>query len=280
MTPCIWYVSDFRSPWEGLAIGNLAAAIRARGVPLRVFVEGGTANIRAEGVVSWNSLTLFERLLTVCFRGKLWHLWGKPPLWWGIVRLRARTVQTSLDASVDWKGHPTRLLPEQVREGEYLIKPTFEVKVWTENGAEEDASTVLSTLEIGAAEDALTALGLKSLSPSETNAESVLKKGGLLLAGDGPSDVLLAAFLSMQGLPVVALSTPVLQAVLGKGGYVPVAENTPESWKKAIETALSDEGRSVSASARRFMKENYTAADSAESLLKLYRSVSEGKSPD
>ena len=123
-------------------IDGLAAALKAKETKeakeikdakvfspfLRVCVDGGTANFHSDGVVSWRSLTFFERLAAVLFKGRLWHLWGKAPFWWGVVRLRARTVHTSLDDAPEWWGHPTRLFEEQARHGESLIVTTFEAK--------------------------------------------------------------------------------------------------------------------------------------------------------
>lgn len=286
MASCIWYVSGFERPWEAAAIGNLAAALKAKGVPLQVYVEGGTGNLRVDGVLSWNSLTFFERLAAVLFRGRFWHLWGKAPFWWRWVRLRARTVHTSIDALPEWKGHPTRLFVEQVREGESLLKPTFEVRVawagdFSDTESEDSSSTLL--LAFSPTDSLCEALerfeistvslaGRKSVSASE------LRKGRIAVVDDEPTNALLAAWLTMQGLPVIALKSSLIRSLLGKDGYIAVSEDTGDAWFDALEAARSEAGRTAAAGARRFLKENFTASASAESLIDLYRSVTKGRS--
>ena len=288
MGPCVWYVSKFKRPWEGIVVANLAASLRAQGVPVKVYVEGGTAHVPVEGVLSWNSLTFFERAAAVLFKGKLWHLWGNPPFWWAVVRLRARTVHTSLDDSPVWAGHPTRLFAKQAREGESIIRPTFEVKVaWAGGGStDEGSSTLLLAISAtGPLEKALSPLsqsGMAIISLTEAGAglscsASELEKGKVLIVDDSPSNALLASYLTLQGLPVVARTSSLIQSLLGKDGYAAVEEDSEDAWKKAIEYAGSEDGRKLAASARRFLKANFTASDSVESLSTLYRSVMEGK---
>ncbi|MDR1875684.1 MAG: hypothetical protein LBQ90_11820 [Synergistaceae bacterium] len=279
MTGCIWYVSGFQRPWEAAVIGNLAAAMNASGFPPQVYVEGGTGNLRMNGVLSWDSLTLFDRLSIIFFRGNLWHLWGKAPFWWGLVRLRARTVHTALDASPDWKGHPTRLFAEQVLEGESLVKPTFEIRVaWAKDSTEDaDASSVLllAASPTDALKKAVERSGMETISLAEGETASIadLGNGRAALVDDTPSNALLAAWATMQGLPVVARPSPLIRSLLGRDGCFTVKEDTEDAWFSALEAARSEEGRTVSAGARRFLKENFSAAEGAESLAVLYRSI-------
>jgi hypothetical protein len=297
---CVWFVSGFRRPWEAAVIGNLAAALGTKnflpGPPL-VYVDGGTAYLHADGVLSWNSLTFFERAKIVLFKGKVWHLWGNAPSWWGWVRLRARTVHTSLDAHPKWKGHPTRLFAEQARDGESLIVPTFEVKAAWAEGHEEDSPDFSLLLAVSPDEALKGVLAESKITPiflSVSETEASLKRAKALLVDDSPSNVLLAAYLTMRGVPVVASrDAPLPRAVLGPGGYIvpkaasrnpapgdALSENgmNPMNWKEALEEALSDAGRSASASARRFLKANYSLTGAVESLERLYRTVAEGKS--
>jgi hypothetical protein len=269
-------------------IGSLATALKTKkGTSPRVYVEGGTAHFRVDGILSWNSLTFFERAAIVLFKSGLWHLWGDAPSWWGWVRLRARTVHTALDARPRWKGHPTRLFAERAHEGESVISPTFDVKVaWADNGSEGvlSASTptpalFLATAPNEALREVLADSEIEGISLEVPETEAFLKKGKALFTDDSPSNVLLAAYLTMQGVPVLAHDAPLLKAVLGFGGYIvapPDGDDPMEGrsrWTKALNDAMSEAGRSASASARRFLKENYTAPAAADSLEKLYRSV-------
>ena len=280
---CIWYVSGFRQPWEADVISNLAEALKKRGVLLQVYSKGGTARLNVEDAMSWNSLTFFERMKAVLFGGKLWHLWGDAPIWWGLVRLRARTVHTSLEATPRWRGHPTRLFKEQAGEGENRILPTFESKAkWTDfsHSLPEDEQNE-AVLIPNWNEDADTG---KDISEAWTSllaeaADGRFKRSHVLVVDGTPSSALQAAFMTMRGIPVVARDTPLIREVLGPGGYVtaPPAPEYRSEWKKALEIAASDAGRSISATARRFLKENYGVAAAAESLENLYGSVGRNK---
>jgi hypothetical protein len=260
-------------------LSNLAAALKARDFlakPLRVYVSGGTANFRVDGVLSWGSLNFFERAALVLFRGRLWHLWGDAPLWWRWVRLRARTVHTSLDTHPRWWGHPTRLFAEQASDGESLVVPAFEVKVaWMDGGGGEDFQPDALLLAAEPSEvqrEALAEIG-ESVSLNALGSPSSLKKGKALFIDGSPSYVLLAAYLTLQGVPVVAKNTPLVRAVLGSGGCVVPGGDGKEDWKKAFREVMSEAGRSASASARRFLKANYSASAAGESLETLYRAV-------
>ncbi|MCL2010186.1 MAG: hypothetical protein FWG71_06520 [Synergistaceae bacterium] len=273
---CVWYVSGFKQTWEADVIGNLAEAMKSRGVSLRVYAKGGTARFRVGEVMSWNSLTFFERMKTVLFRGKLWHLWGDAPLWWGLVRLRARTVHTSLSKKPCWRGHPTRFFKEQASDGENRILPTFEPKAaWTDSwGSDEpDAALILAwDKDPDTRQDILESW----TSVSDTDDEK-FKHCKILVVDGSPTNALQAAFMTMRGIPVVARDAPLIREVLGPGGYIaaPQAGDRP-GWEKALSDAALDAGRATSATARRFLKENYGARAAADSLESLYESV--GKS--
>lgn len=275
LSNCIWYVSDFKQPWEADVIGNLAEALRNRGASLRVYAKGGTARLDTGEVMSWNSLTFFERMKIVLFCGKLWHLWGDAPGWWGLVRLRARTAHTSLSAKPLWRGHPTRLFKEQTRDGENRILPTFEPKAYSRLDDEPGDTALILTWD--EASDTRKEILESWASLSETGDER-FKRGKILVVDATPSNALQAAFMTMQGTPVVAQDSPLIREVLGPGGYIaaPATDDRSE-WKKALETAASDAGRSISAAARHFLKENYAAPAAAASLESLYESVGRGK---
>ncbi|MDR1379016.1 MAG: hypothetical protein LBJ36_08185 [Synergistaceae bacterium] len=289
---CIWYISGFRRPWEAAVVGNLAVALGAGGeFSPRVYAESGTANFRVEGVLSWKSLTFFERAVIVLFKGRLWHLWGDAPFWWGWVRLRARTLHTSLDVQPQWRGHPTRLFAEQVQEGESRIIPSFEIKVaWTDREG-SPTSVLLLALQPDKALDEALKENLKEIKKimeevlpeggvegiaidgSEMFQSELLKKCRVLFIDDSPSNALLAAYLTMQGVPVITRDGPLSRSVLGPGGYLTLQGGAKEDWRAVLQEALSEKGRSTSASARRFLKENYSVRGATETLTELYRSV-------
>jgi glycosyltransferase involved in cell wall biosynthesis len=199
------------------------------------------------------------------------------------VRLRARTVHTSLDGAPEWRGHPTRLFEEQARHGESPILPTFGAKaVWTATGKEEgeksSSAVILAAAPSAALREALEESGTAGVLLTGAVTDSTLRRGGVLFAGGGPSDALLAAYLTMQGVPVIAASaTPFLSALLGGSGYIVPRTADREGWRTALEEAASEAGRASAASARRFLKERYGPDDAAKALENLYRAVTGGK---
>jgi hypothetical protein len=277
---CVWYVSDFVHPWEADVIGNLAETLKSRGASLRVYAKGGTARLNVGGIMSWNSLTFFERARAVLFGGKLWHLWGAPPVWWGLVRLRARTVHTSLSAKPRWRGHPTRLFKEQTGNGENRILPTFESKAsWAEQSwldDDRDEAVLIQTWDENADTAKVIAETWEALMTGASDGR--FDRSKILVVDSTPSNALQAAFMTMRGVPVVARDSPLIREALGPGGFVAApASGDEEEWKKTLLTAASDAGRSNSAAARRFLKENYSASDAAASLESLYGAVGRDK---
>jgi glycosyltransferase involved in cell wall biosynthesis len=109
-------------------------------------------------------------------------------------------------------------------------------------------------------------------------ADGRFKRSRVLVVDGTPSNALQAAFMTMRGVPVVARDAPLIREVLGRGGYVAAPPAGDRSgWKSALEVAASDAGRSISATARRFLKDNYGGAAAAESLENLYESVGRKK---
>ena len=136
MISCTWYVSKISHPWERAMIGDMGVALRARGFGVSIYTDGGTMDFGVDGVFSWRSLTGLERVrLILSSAGTLWHLWGEPPAWWSLVRVRSRTVHTSWMPAPAWRGHPSRLFAEQAGDGETVIKPTFESRLVHTEGA-------------------------------------------------------------------------------------------------------------------------------------------------
>ena len=283
MVPCIWYVSKIAHPWERAMIGNMGAALRARGVGLSIYTDGGTTDFCLDGVLSWRALTLLERMrLIFSSAGALWHLWGEAPRWWGLVRVRSRTVHTSWRPNPVWRGHPSRIFTEQAEDGETVIKPTFESRLVHTQGAvdvpPDGSRAVYVKLESASASlrKAVAALSCPVVDLGTGRVGASAAKSGCFVSGDGPSEVLHAAAMTMQGLAVVGPGTSYLRSLLGDEGYFSVGEDWEEAWKDAINQALSEQGRALAISARHTIKTRYSASDCADSLEAMYRSVLEG----
>lgn len=128
-TECCWYIGESLLPWEASVAGTLARALIRSGTDLHAYSGSGTDLLNIPGLLSWRSMHTMERATAAGIKGRLWHLWGTPPSWWGLVRLRARTVHTRFSLKTEWRGHPTVLSATEFSGGETYIPPAFEVKV-------------------------------------------------------------------------------------------------------------------------------------------------------
>ena len=283
MVPCIWYASKIAHPWERAMIGNMGAALRARGVGLSIYTDGGTTDFCLDGVLSWRALTLLERMrLILSSAGALWHLWGEAPRWWGLVRVRSRTVHTSWRPNPVWRGHPSRIFTEQADDGETVIKPTFESRLAQPGEGADGSSSRAPAVYVNLASakpalvKAISDLNCPVLDLGTGRFGASSAKSGCLVSGDSPSEALLAAALTLQGLAVVGPSSSYLRSLLGDEGYLSVEGDEEGAWRDAIAQALSERGRALSTSARHVIKTRYSAAECALSLEAMYRAVLEG----
>lgn len=229
MVPCIWYASKIAHPWERAMIGNMGAALRARGVGLSIYTDGGTMDFCLDGVLSWRALTLLERMrLILSSTGALWHLWGEAPRWWGLVRVRSRTVHTSWRPNPVWRGHPSRIFTEQADDGETVIKPTFESRLAQPGEGADGSSSRAPAVYVNLASakpalvKAISDLNCPVLDLGTGRFGASSAKSGCLVSGDSPSEALLAAALTLQGLAVVEPNSSYLRSLLGNEGYLSV----------------------------------------------------------
>ncbi|MDR1741699.1 MAG: hypothetical protein LBR38_07660 [Synergistaceae bacterium] len=274
---CVWYVSGFDRPWEAAVVGALAGALSEGSAAFHpeVYVEGGTAFFPSGGLVrSWQSMTIAERARLVTFKGRLWHLWGEAPSWWPLVRLRAQTVHTSLDADPDWSGQPTRLQSWHARHGENVIPPVFDARaVWDEPAHEREAfpTLILAAKPDRALREAISKSELVAVPLSAARTRDALAKASLLFVDDAATNALLAAYMAVRGVPVVAQprAEVALNATLGEGGFlVPRGD-----WKETLDNAQGPPGRMAAAAARRHLADTHGTERSVRALESLYRSV-------
>ena len=292
---CYWFVEDSPFPWESEVIGSLAAAARERGEDISVLCAGGTDNIGGDAV-SWASLNAMERSLLIGTRGSLWHLWGPPPKWWSAVRLRVRTVHSSMDPVPQWRGHPTSLFRCKAGRGEFFIPPAFEYRVPMEQDAgapDETKALVLACSRSGGLypgfRDIVRQLGKSVYSlpfpgvsvpwsiPMASHGDAVRRfdrTGGVLLIPTVTESLaLLSARAALSGVPTVAPSSPFLAELLGEDGYLVPADNALSGWKNVLEDAFGEAGRGVAARARRRIRENYPRERGGEALEQLYQTL-------
>ena len=110
-----WYISDSVSDVLAQVINDMAAALRShsRDIDLKV--------ISAKD----KSISGFERVKNIFTKKEIWHLFGRAPFWWRIIRFHSRTVHTRLEGT-DWQGYPSRFFTEGALNGETVIFPVFD----------------------------------------------------------------------------------------------------------------------------------------------------------
>jgi hypothetical protein len=287
---CCWYIGESLLPWEASVAGTLARALIRSGTVLHAYSGSGTDLLNIPGLLSWRSMHTIERAAAAGTRGRLWHLWGTPPFWWGLVRLRARTVHTRFSLKTEWKGHPTVFSATECSGGETYIPPAFEVKVnWGGEGPGETSPGDESLLCLLAGEtsgenDYSSLLGsmgadfrLLGRASEETMQLLSLGRTMLLIENPVPSLALLSANGALMGVPTAAPRSPVMDELLGKEGYVYLDPFAGADEKRWVLTRLAgEEGRAASAAARRHVSEQFTPEKGAKKLENLYISLSGG----
>lgn len=285
-TECFWYMGESLLPWEAAAAGALARALMRGGTAVKAFAAAGTDALNIPGILSWRSMTALERMSAILYRGRLWHLWGSPPPWWPLVRLRARTVHTAFSSPTDWKGHPTALSAANRSGGETYIPPALEVKVnWSGEGPSREAEEDDALVCLFAGDEENMA---EYSFPEPLNAElRFIGRDGrrgmedlaagrtvLVIENPTPSLALLAANGALMGVASAAQDSPFMDEMLGADGYIrlnPAAG--PEKIKESLALLAGEEGRGASASARRMASEHFVPERGARRLEELYRSL-------
>lgn len=285
---CCWYIGESLLPWEASVAGTLARALIRSGVALHAYSGAGTDLLNIPGLLSWRSMHTMERAAAAGIRGRLWHLWGTPPSWWGMVRLRARTVHTRFSMKTEWKGHPTVFSATECSGGETYIPPGFEVKVnWGgdapgeayqgdesplcllpgETSGESDYSSLLGSM----------GMNFKPLGRGGEEAMQHLSSGRTVLLIENPNSslALLSANGALMGVPAAAPRSPLMDEFLGKDGYVHFDPAAGLEEKRRLLTLLAGEGgRAASAAARRHVSEQFAPEKGAKKLENLYLSLS------
>lgn len=285
---CCWYIGESLLPWEASVAGTLARALIRSGAALYAYSGSGTELLNIPGLLSWRSMHTIERAAAAGTKGRLWHLWGTPPSWWGLVRLRARTVHTRFSVKTEWKGHPTVLSATECSGGETYIPPAFEVKVnWggetpDETTAGDESLLCLLAGETSGENEYSSLLGsigadFRLLGRGGEEAMQHLSSGRtmLLVETPVPSLALLSANGALMGVPTAAPRTTVMDELLGKDGYVHLDPAAGADEKRRTLALLAGEGgRAASAAARRHVSEQFTPEKGAKKLENLYHSLS------
>jgi len=254
MLSCVWFVTLKRA-WETAVLSCIASEMRDKfGAQITIYTQGGTEGLENQDAFSWNSLRPIEKSLIIIGKAKLWHLWSyedEAPLWWHVIRTRARTMHTKLNSGEKWRGHPSVMAYALAGDGETVIPPGFESMV-------------------------------------ENSINWIPNIDDLYLENGDMSDAILGAYASLNGTRVIAPHTAILDEILGPNGYARKsadmeAELSLDKTASIIheesnnndnaENEFHGHASGVASYARRHIQQKFQPIESAKKLALLYRKI-------
>lgn len=277
-----------------MSLSLTARQLGAEGVRLTVLSQSGFFPGGFPDVISWRSQDGWERGLTVALRGRMWHLWGQPPRWWPLVRARATTVHSFKIGDGEWQGHPAVFAGTGSLSDRNAWLPAFERDLsWGRPGEDKGDPVALVAFPVPMVRpdrgvmdfihkgvgvpvvrlsDQTGAMPGAGSTVDESDAVRFLsgRSGMLILPGVDLSLSILAGFASLYGIPTVAPWSPLLDDLLGPGGYIQLKKEPPSDLPSL---AMGESGRLAAAAARHRLSEFFSPELSAESLLGVYRTV-------
>ena len=248
-----WYLSSSVNKTLAQVIEHMADALRthSRDIELRVI----SANDK--------STSGFERVKNVFTRREIWHLFGKPPVWWKIVRMHSKTVHTLLEGN-DWAGSPSRFFTEGAINGESVIFPVFD-PLSTQSEEVSKAVFVRSDRKLPEGDYKVINILDKVLRPEALS--------GIYLAEDtGPREAMRAGILTMRGLAIASHKSGYLDEILGPDGYF-LINDKDDNLDRIIHLGLTERGRHTAMTARHFLNSRRSHDRCTTSLITLYRKV-------
>lgn len=248
-----WYISSSVNNTLAQVIYHMADALRShsRDIDLKV--------IRAND----KSMSGFERVKNVFTSREIWHLFGKAPIWWKIVRIHSRTVHTLLEGN-DWGGYPSRFFTEGALTGEAVVFPVFD-PLATQTEDVNKAVFVRSDRKLPEGDYPVVNILNKVLRPEALS--------GVYLAEDtGPREAMRAGILTMRGLAIASKKSGYLDEILGPDGYFMI-DDKESNLERIIRLGLAERGRHVAMTARHFLKSRRSHERCTDSLITLYRKV-------
>lgn len=252
MLKCSWYISSSVSDELAQVIHEMSEAFRTHARDLELDVIDSKS-------FGYKSFT--ERFRNFMRHKDIWHLFGKAPVWWRIVRLHSRTVHTMLEGNARWSGYPSRFFTEGALSGEAVIYPVFD-SLGSHTEDTERAVYVNGTNSLVPEGDyTISDISGKILRPEALS--------GIYFASDtGPYEAMRAGLLTMRGLAVASGRSGYLDELLGPGGYFVIDEG---DITRIIRQGLGEKGRHIAVAARHFLKSRRSHERCADSLMALYR---------
>ena len=260
MHTCNWYISSSVSGVLAQVIKHMADALRTHSKDIDLHVVSAKDYGYKAG---------FELKANIFSRKEIWHLFGRAPWWWRIVRMHSRTEHTLLDGTKcgrKWLGYPSRFFTEGALNGEAVIFPVFDI---VSSRSEEGKKAVYVFGEdmiddIPQGDYEVLDIAGKVLRPEVFS--------GLYIARDtGPREAMRAGLLTVRGLAVASEKSGYLDEILGPGGYFLIEDDS--DMERIIRQALGDKGRHTAMAARHFLKSRRSHDKCTESIITLYRRV-------
>lgn len=253
MHTCNWYISESVSDVLAQVIYHMAEALRTHSKDIELKV------INAKD----KSISEFERTKNFFSKKEIWHLFGKAPLWWKIVRMHSRTVHTLLEGN-NWAGYPSRFFTEGAINGEAVIFPVFDP---LSSQSEDVSKAVFIRKERKLPEGDYPVMNI---------AEKILRPealSGIYIAEEAtPREAMRAGILTMRGLSIASKKSGYLDEILGPDGYF-LIKNEDEDLPEIIRKGLTERGRHMAMAARHFLKSRRSHEKCTDSLITLYRKV-------
>ena len=253
MHTCNWYISASVNGVLEQVIRDMAAALRShsRDIDLKVI-----------SAHDFQHQPVFLRVREIFTRREIWHLFGKPPVWWRVIRMHSRTVHSQLEGD-KWGGWPTRFFAEGLKPGESVVLPVFDPlgSMSPESGK---AVYIRDKKNVPAGEYDVLDISGKIVRPEALS--------GIYIAdAPTPREAMRAGILTMRGLCIASPKSAYIEEILGPDGYFMFKSD--EELPRIIHLGLGERGRHVAISARHYLKSRRSHDRCTESLMTLYRKV-------
>jgi len=253
MHTCGWYISSNVSDVLAQVINDMANALRShsRDIELKVIYAND------------KSISGFERIKNIFTKKEIWHLFGRAPWWWRIVRLHSRTVHTRLEGT-NWGGYPSRFFTEGALNGEAVIFPVFDPLSSQSEDVDKAVFVRSKNIKLPEGDYKIMDISEKILRPEALS--------GIYIADEAtPREAMRAGILTMRGLSIASPKSGWLDEILGPDGYFLIQDD--EDLPRIIRQGLADRGRHMAMSARHFLKSRRSHERCTDSLITLYRKV-------
>ena len=259
MHTCNWYISSSVNGVLEQVIQDMASALssHSRDIDLNVI-----------SARDFQHRPYASRIREIFTKREIWHLFGKAPLWWRIVRMHSRTVHTLLEGD-NWGGWPSRFFVEGLKSGEAAIFPVFDplggsYPIGTMSTESSKAVYIRDKKYVPAGDYEVLDISGKVLKPEALS--------GIYIAdAPTPREAMRAGILTMRGLAVASPKSGYIEEILGPDGYFMFQSD--DDLPRIIHFGLGERGRHTAIAARHYLKSRRSHDRCTDSLIMLYRKV-------